>query len=488
MKIDLHGETIEWTSSNPDVATVSEYGSVKGISIGESTITATAGTQTATCVVSVVYGDIDISANYGNNVSSVNLVLGEHPTENLAAIVRDGKYEEVSNATVTWESSDTSVVAVDNEGKLTAVNVGTADVTAKAAGVSKTCKINVVAAPEFTDFSKAKYELLFDLDTDLKISGINPKDDIRNTYYYIITSSNTKPNISYNTYGGVDTEATNEINYLNVNSDDNYLYSRTLDKYVELNQDLYLWVIQDVALEDTYYNNEGNYITHSTKFVVEGQKLTRPTLPQLNLILKSFNIGNWESDTNSDAFTYINFRFPSATENRKFRIKIGLVTDNSILQKIQKGDYSGITELLEYAKNNKAIYTADLTTTSENYFRSEQALFDGTKLLQDDAYYFIYVEFDDENGKYYPIEGVTLGQAYISEVNSNNWDLYAYTSEDFNWNDLSSTSTNTNNTDTTIAKDKLPNTGTMSILVVSIIILVIATVFFKIKKDNYKGI
>lgn len=488
MKIDLHGETIEWTSSNPDVATVSEYGSVKGISIGESTITATAGTQTATCVVSVVYGDIDISANYGNNVSSVNLVLGEHPTENLAAIVRDGKYEEVSNATVTWESSDTSVVAVDNEGKLTAVNVGTADVTAKAAGVSKTCKINVVAAPEFTDFSKAKYELLFDLDTDLKISGINPKDDIRNTYYYIITSSNTKPNISYNTYGGVDTEATNEINYLNVNSDDNYLYSRTLDKYVELNQDLHLWVIQDVALEDTYYNNEGNYITHSTKFVVEGQKLTRPTLPQLNLILKSFNIGNWESDTNSDAFTYINFRFPSATENRKFRIKIGLVTDNSILQKIQKGDYSGITELLEYAKNNKAIYTADLTTTSENYFRSEQALFDGTKLLQDDAYYFIYVEFDDENGKYYPIEGVTLGQAYISEVNSNNWDLYAYTSEDFNWNDLSSTSTNTNNTDTTIAKDKLPNTGTMSILVVSIIILVIATVFFKIKKDNYKGI
>lgn len=488
MKIDLHGETIEWTSSNPDVATVSEYGSVKGISIGESTITATAGTQTATCVVSVVYGDIDISANYGNNVSSVNLVLGEHPTENLAAIVRDGKYEEVSNATVTWESSDTSVVAVDNEGKLTAVNVGTADVTAKAAGVSKTCKINVVAAPEFTDFSKAKYELLFDLDTDLKISGINPKDDIRNTYYYIITSSNTKPNISYNTYGGVDTEATNEINYLNVNSDDNYLYSRTLDKYVELNQDLYLWVIQDVALEDTYYNNEGNSITHSTKFVVEGQKLTRPTLPQLNLILKSFNIGNWESDTNSDAYTYINFRFPSATENRKFRIKIGLVTDNSILQKIQKGDYSGITELLEYAKNNKAIYTADLTTTSENYFRSEQALFDGTKLLQDDAYYFIYVEFDDENGKYYPIEGVTLGQAYVSEVNSNNWDLYAYTSEDFNWNDLSSTSTNTNNTDTTIAKDKLPNTGTMSILVVSIIILVIATVFFKIKKDNYKGI
>ena len=38
------------------------------------------------------------------------------------------------------------------------------------------------------------------------------------------------------------------------------------------------------------------------------------------------------------------------------------------------------------------------------------------------------------------------------------------------------------------AKDKLPNTGTMSILLVSIIILVTATVFFKIKKDKYKDI
>lgn len=433
---------------------------------------------------------MDISANYGKNVSSVNLVLGEHPTENLSAIVRDGKYEEVSNAKVTWESSNTDVVTVDSNGKLTAVNVGTADVTAKTAGISKTCKIKVVSAPEFTDFSKAKYELLFDLDTDLKISGINAKDDTKNTYYYIITSSNTKPNISYSTYGGVDIEATSEINYLNVNSDDNYLYSRNLDKYVELNKDLYLWVIQDVKLEDIYYNDEGSYISHATKLVVEGQKLTRPTLPQLNLILKSFNIGNWESNSQSDAYTYINFRFPSETENRKFKIKIGLVTDKSLLQKIQKGDYSGITELLEYAKNNKAIYTAGLTTTSANYFKSEQALFDGIKLLQDDAYYFIYVEFDDENGKYYPIEGVTLGQAYISETNRNNWDLYAYTSEDFNWNDLSSTNTdtNTNNTDTTIAKDKLPNTGTMSILLVSIIILVTATVFFKIKKDKYKDI
>lgn len=227
----------------------------------------------------------------------------------------------------------------------------------------------------------------------------------------------------------------------------------------------------------------GNHVSHATKFVVEGKKLTRPVLPQLNLILKSFNIGSWESKSDSNTYTNIYFRFPSATGNRKFNIKIGKVTDNSILQKIQKGDYSGITELLAYAKKNDAIYTADLTTTSENYFRSEKTLFDGRKLLQDKAYYYIYVQFDDENGKYYPIEGITLGQAWFSSVNNNNWDLYAYTADNFEWNNLSST-----DKDDTVAKDKFPNTGATIVIFISIAALTVSTIVFKVKKDKYKGI
>ena len=68
------------------------------------------------------------------------------------------------------------------------------------------------------------------------------------------------------------------------------------------------------------------------------------------------------------------------------------------LIEIQNNDYSGITELLTYAKNNEAVYSADLTTTSAGYYRNDKALFDGVSLLQDRAYYFIYAEFDDENG------------------------------------------------------------------------------------------
>ena len=476
------GETVTWASSDESVATV-QNGTVTGLAIGTTTITATAGTEIATCQVTVVYGYLYIGANSNNSsVTGVNLVLGVHPTETLIAEVKDSYSQKVENAVVTWKSSNPSVATVDDNGKVTAVNVGTTTITAEAAGVSNTCEITVAAAPKFTDFSNAKYELLFDTDVDLKVSGITPIE--KNTYYYIITSDNTKPTISINSYGGVATEG---IDYLIVNAEENYIYEYNLDRYVELNQDLYLWIIEEADLDTNYAESEENdYISHSTRFVVEGQKLTRPELPQLNLILKSLSI--WGGTKAEEESTYINFRFPSDTENRKFKLKIGKVTDNSILQKIQNNDYSGITALLEYAKNNEAIYTADLTTTWENYYRNNQALFDGVKLLEDRAYYYIYVEFEDEEGKYYPIEGVTLGQAWIAD-SKEYWDLWAYTEEDFEWNNLSSTpSGDTTPKDETIAKEELPNTGVRMAVIISIVALTGTAVFFKIKNNKYKGI
>ncbi len=478
------GETVTWTSSDETVATV-QNGTVSGLKIGTTTITATtSGGQTATCEVTVVYAYLLIESNKGNSISTTNLVLGEHPTETLTARVQDGNFVDVQNAVVTWKSSNSSVATVDNNGKVTAVSAGTATITAETDGVSDTCEITVAAAPVFTDFSNAKYELLFDTNVDLKITGVTPIE--KNNYYYIITDNNTKPTITIDKYGGLDTEETVEAEGLICNTDENYIYDRNLDKYVELNQDLYIWIIEDVRLGASYTENGENYVSHATRFVVEGQKLARPQLPQLNLILKSIFIWGGEGATEDNS--YIHFRFPSAVENRKFKLKIGKVTDNSILKKIQNNDYSGITELLQYAKNNQAIYTADLTTTSENYYRNDESLFDGVKLLENKAYYYIYVEFDNENGKYYPIEGITLGQALIG-VSKEHWGLYAYTADNFEWNDLSSTGSEDNlPKDETISKNELPNTGAKMVGIILIVAITGTTVFFKVKNNKYKEI
>ena len=139
--------------------------------------------------------------------------------------------------------------------------------------------------------------------------------------------------------------------------------------------------------------------------------------------------------------------------------------------------------MLEYAKNNQSVYEQKLTTTDIAYYRNDETLFDGRKLLEDRAYYFIYAQFDDENGKYYPIEGVTLGQALFSSDNES-WGLWAYTSDDFSWDNLKPSideNDNLNKDDPTVAPGKLPQTGTKTITIFATIsiILLMGIIFYK---------
>ena len=193
------GAVTSWTSGDSSIATV-DNGTVRGLKIGETTITATRGDETATCKVRVVYSSIQIGANQSNNASKVNLVLNEHDTETLFATVKDAAYEDVDNSTVkvNWKSSDNSIVTIDpTSGKMKAVKSGTATITAEAAGVSDTCEVTVYNAPNFTDFKNAKYETSLEWYTEtLKISGVSPKDTTEYSYYYIITPNNKKPELS----------------------------------------------------------------------------------------------------------------------------------------------------------------------------------------------------------------------------------------------------------------------------------------------------
>ena len=189
---------ITWSSEDNSIASVDKDGKVSGLKIGETTISATRGEETATCEVNVIYDSIQIGANGFNYISKTSLVLTEHDSEDLYATVKDWKNETVNDAVVNWKSSDSSIVKIDSKtGKITAVKSGTATITAEATGVIDTCEVTVYDAPEFTDFKNAKYETSFDnnYSENLKISGITPKDDTRHSYYYIITSNKTKPKL-----------------------------------------------------------------------------------------------------------------------------------------------------------------------------------------------------------------------------------------------------------------------------------------------------
>lgn len=73
------------------------------------------------------------------NKTTATLMAGQ--TMNLTATVRPGG----ANKKVTWTSGNTSVATVDNTGKVTGVNAGTATITAKTAdgGYTATCQVTV---------------------------------------------------------------------------------------------------------------------------------------------------------------------------------------------------------------------------------------------------------------------------------------------------------------------------------------------------------
>lgn len=124
-----------WTSSNTNVATVSN-GSVQAVGKGIATITAkTSNGKTATCTVTVSVAVTGISLN--NNTLKMN--KGE--TSVLTATITPS---DAGNKTITWTSSNNAVATVSN-GEITAKSAGTTTITAKTNnGKTATCVVTVV--------------------------------------------------------------------------------------------------------------------------------------------------------------------------------------------------------------------------------------------------------------------------------------------------------------------------------------------------------
>ncbi len=131
-------KTVTWSSSNTSVATVSN-GKVTAIAVGKAIITAQCGNVKAECTITVKATEV---TSIALNRTSVTLSAGE--TVQLTATVSP---DNATNKTVTWSSSNTSVATVSN-GKVTAVAVGTAIITAQCGNVKAECTITVKATEE----------------------------------------------------------------------------------------------------------------------------------------------------------------------------------------------------------------------------------------------------------------------------------------------------------------------------------------------------
>lgn len=130
-------KNVTWTSDHPEIATV-ENGVVTAVAAGEATITAKTedGNNVATCTVTVATPVTAVT------LDKTTLSIKRGNTETLTATIEP---ENASNKNVTWASDNEAVATVDENGVVTAVSAGTANITVTTVDGNKTatCAVTV---------------------------------------------------------------------------------------------------------------------------------------------------------------------------------------------------------------------------------------------------------------------------------------------------------------------------------------------------------
>lgn len=137
MPEDLEGEKVTWVSSNPDIATVDENGKVHGISNGITQIKATVLGKEASSTIFV-----GIKAN-SLKMEKIEQELEIEKTVKLKVNVTP---EDAINERIIWESSDSNILEVDEEGNITGKSIGNVEVIARTeySKLKDICYVSVV--------------------------------------------------------------------------------------------------------------------------------------------------------------------------------------------------------------------------------------------------------------------------------------------------------------------------------------------------------
>ena len=140
---------IYWETSDNSVVLV-ENGVIKTVGVGSATIVAKSGSIEETMYITVVEGDENTPEviDDGKEVKATsitlnqeNIVLTEGDSYTLTSII---KPDNTTNKQVTWSSSDSTIVSVDNYGNIKALKSGEANIVVKTSNdISATCIVKV---------------------------------------------------------------------------------------------------------------------------------------------------------------------------------------------------------------------------------------------------------------------------------------------------------------------------------------------------------
>lgn len=157
-----NSDKIIWNTANPDVATVSDDGTVLAIAPGRTEISAAYGEISKICAVEVVTKGVE-SLLFDRDELSLN--IGSSACINATVLPAD--YGDV---TLVWSSEDETVASVDDNGVVTAVSSGETEVTASVGDIKAICKVICIGVP-VDSLKISADELSLPLDSDYQLSA-----------------------------------------------------------------------------------------------------------------------------------------------------------------------------------------------------------------------------------------------------------------------------------------------------------------------------
>lgn len=170
-----------WTSSNDEVAMVTEDGFVLAMAEGEADITATSAENSsikAVCHIKVENEKEPVVTIVGIKFEESPVTISMGDTKKLNVIFNP---VDATNKQLEWKSTKTSVVDVDQEGNIIGVSEGKAIITAKTTDGSNltiNCVVTVVPATGINDITIGNVKLIVE-NRRLKVEGLAENDIIQ---------------------------------------------------------------------------------------------------------------------------------------------------------------------------------------------------------------------------------------------------------------------------------------------------------------------
>ena len=168
---------INWNSSDSNLISVSNTGSLTAIAIGESTITASTTTENGNIITNentIEVIAIDKQLTIDNVIEEIIIANTHQYTSTFT-----NELGEVEDLKTSWNSSNTAIITVSNEGLITAIREGSAIIT-----------VSTVTTDGETINTEDTVRVVT-IDERLSINNPTEELNINNTYQYTTTYTNS---------------------------------------------------------------------------------------------------------------------------------------------------------------------------------------------------------------------------------------------------------------------------------------------------------